>query len=337
MTLKQNLKNERQTFGMVGRDPKLQQIVQTIRTAAPSDASVLIEGEVGTGKRLIAEAIHAQSHRCSGPFIRINCAAIPAELIEAELFGFRGDFSKAYRDKCGLIQAADGGSLLLAEIAEMPAHLQTRLLRVLREHKLGLLDDRFQIDVNFRLVTTTNHSTAALLKENLLRKDLYFRISTIKIRVPPLRERVDDIPLLASHFIERFKVQYNRNIRGVAKETASRLLHYDWPGNICELESVIEHAVLFCSGDELLPECLPEHIESARCRNVAFVIPSWMAMEDLEREAIVQTLARTSGNVKESARILHCPRPTFYRKLKKFEIKFQRDRSPSARKLAPSI
>jgi transcriptional regulator with PAS, ATPase and Fis domain len=210
---------------------------------------------VGTGKRLIAEAIHAQSQRCSGPFIRINCAAIPAELIEAELFGLHGVFSEAHRDKCGLIQASNGGSLLLAEIAEMPAHLQTRLLRVLHEHKLGLLDDHFQIDVNFRLVTTTNHSTAALLKENVLRQDLYFRISTIKIRVPPLRERVDDIPLLASHFLERFKIQYNRNIRGVAKETASRLLHYDWPGNICELESVIEHAVLFCSGDELLPEC----------------------------------------------------------------------------------
>ena len=337
MTLKQNLRSDRQTFGMVGRDPKLQQIVQTIRTAAPSDASVLIEGEVGTGKRLIAEAIHAQSHRCSGPFIRINCAAIPAQLIEADLFGFQGAFNAAQRGKRGLIEAANGGSLLLAEIAEMPAHLQIRLLRVLHERKLGRLDDHCDIDVNFRLISTTSRSTAALLAENVLRKDLYFRISTIKIKVPPLRERVDDILLLTTHFLKRFNIQYDRAIRGVAKDAASRLLHHDWTGNVCELESVIERAVLFCSGDELLPECLPEQFETPRCCNAAFVIPPWMPMEELEREAIVQTLARTSGNVKESARILHCPRPTFYRKLKKFGIKFERDRSPSARKPAPSI
>lgn len=324
-------------FGMVGRDPKLQQIIQTIRTVAPFDASVLIEGEVGTGKRLIAEAIHAQSHRCSGPFIRVNCAAIPAELIAAMLFGFQSAFSEAQRDKCGLIGAANGGSLLLAEIAEIPAHVQTKLLRVLQEHKLGSLDSYSDVDVNFRLVATTNRSTAALLAENVLRKDLYFRISTIKIIVPPLRERVDDILLLATHFLKRFNIQYNRSIRGVAKETASRLLHYDWPGNVCELEGVIERAVLFCSGDELLPECLPEQFETARCREVAFVVPPLMPMEEIEREAIVQTLARTSGNIKESARILHCPRPTLYRKLKKFGIKFERNRSPSARKLAPPI
>lgn len=323
-------------FGMVGRDPKVQQIIQTIRTAAPFDASVLIEGEVGTGKQLIAEAIHAQSQRCSGPFIRINCAAIPAELIEARLFGFQSAFSEAHNGKGGFIEAANGGSLLLAEIAEMPAHLQTRLLRVLRERKLGHLNDHFKIDVNFRLVATTNRSTEALLAQNVLRKDLYFRISTVKITVPPLRERVDDILLLATHFLKRFNNQYNKSIRGIARETASRLLNYDWPGNVCELESVIERAVLFCSGDELLPECLPEQFETARCRKASFIIPPLVPMEELEREAIVQTLERTSGNVKESARILNCPRPTLYRKLKKFGISFERDRSTSARKLAPS-
>lgn len=323
-------------YGIVGRDPKLQQIIQTIRTVAPFDACVLIEGEVGTGKQLIAEAIHAQSQRCSGPFIRVNCAGIPAELIEARLFGFESAFREAHRDKGGLIEAANGGSLLLAEIAEIPVHLQTRLLRVLHERKLRSLDSHSQVDVNFRLVATTNRSTVALLAENVLRKDLYFRISTIKITVPPLRERVDDILLLATHFLKRFNIQYNRSIRGIAKETASRLLQHDWPGNVCELESVIERGVMFCPGDELLPECLPEQFERPRCLKVAFVIPPLMPMEELEREAIVQTLARTSGNVKESARILHCPRPTLYRKLKKFGIKFERDRSLSARKLARS-
>ena len=337
MTHKQNLRSDLHSFGMVGRDPKLQQIIQTIRTAAPSDASVLIEGEVGTGKRLIAEAIHAQSHRCSGPFISINCAEIPGELIEAESFGFQDAFSAAPRSKRGFVETANGGSLLLTEIAQMPAHLQIQLLRVLHERKLGRGDDHVDNDVNFRLIATTSLSTTVLLEENILRKDLYFRISTIKITVPPLRERVDDIMLLATHFLKQFNIQYNRNIRGVTKEAASRLLQYAWPGNICELESVIERAVLFCSGDELLPECLPEQFETPRCCKAAFVIPPWMPMEELEREAIVQTLARTSGNVKESARILNCPRPTFYRKLKKFGIKFERDRSSSARKLAPSI
>lgn len=324
-------------FGLVGRDPKLQQIIQTIRTVAPFDASVLIEGEVGTGKRLIAEAIQAQSQRCSGPFIAINCASVPAELIEARLFGFQGSFGEAPRGKGGLIEAANGGTLLLAEIAVMPAHLQTRMLRVLRERKLGQRGDDFETSVNFRLIATTTRSTSALLAENGLRKDLYFRISTIKITVPPLRERVDDILLLANHFLKRFNFQYNKSIRGIARETASRLRQHDWPGNVCELESVIERAVVFCPGDELLPECLPEQFESPRCLNTAFVIPPSMPMEELEREAIVQTLARTRGNVRESARILHCPRPTLYRKLKKFGIKFERDHSRAARKITPPI
>lgn len=321
-------------FGLLGRNPKLQQIIQTIRTVAPSDASVLIEGEVGTGKRLIAEAIQAQSQRCSKPFIRINCAAISAELIEAKLFGFQSSFGEAHRGQGGLIEAANGGTLLFAEIAEMPAHLQTRMLRVLRENKLGRPGHDFETDVNFRLIATTTRSTSTLLAENVLRKDLYFRINTINITVPPLRERVDDILLLATHFLKRFNFQYNKSIRGIARETASRLRQHDWPGNVCELESVIERAVVFCPGDELLPECLPE-FESPRCLNTAFVIPPSMPMEELEREAIVQTLARTSGNVRESARILHCPRPTLYRKLKKFGIKFERDHSRAARKPAP--
>lgn len=337
MNFKQNLRSNRHTFGMVGRDSKLQQIIQAIRTAAPSEASVLIEGEVGTGKRLIAEAIHAQSHRCSGPFISINCAEMPAELIEAELFGLRDAFAAAQGRKGGLIEAAYGGSLLLAEIAEMPVHLQIRLLRALHELKLGRLDDHFDIHASFRLIVTTSRSTARLLDENALRKDLYFRISTIKMTVPPLRERVDDIILLATHFLERFRIQYHRNIRGFTDDAAARLLHHAWPGNVCELESVIERAVLFCSGDELSVECLPEQFESPRCQKLAFVIPPLVAIEELEREAIVQTLARTSGNVKESARILHCPRPTLYRKLKKFGIKIERNRPPSARKIAPSV
>ena len=324
-TLKQNLIVENQTFGMIGRDPKLHQIIQTIRTAAPSDASVLIEGESGTGKELIATAFHTQSQRANAPFIRINCSAIPHELIESELFGYqKGAFTGADRDKRGLIEAANGGTLLLDEIAEMPAHLQTKLLRVLQERKLRRVGDEREIDANFRLVSATNRNTSALLEDGQLRKDLYFRISTIKIKVPALRERLDDVPLIAQHFLDRFNVKYDKQIRGLSQPTLLRLLHYDWPGNVRELESVIERAVLFCPGNELAPECLPDELQRPAQAKCCFIFPPLVSMEEIEREAIVQTLERTSGNVRRSAQILRCPRPTFYRKLKKFGIKVHR-------------
>ena len=326
LSLKRTLAGDAEAFGMIGRDEKMRQIVETIRTAAPSDASVLIEGESGTGKELIATAFHTESHRAHRPFIRINCAAIPHELIESELFGYkRGAFTGADRDKRGLIEAAAEGTLLLDEIAEMPAHLQTKLLRVLQERKLRRLGDEREIDVNFRLVSATNRDTSALLAEGVLRKDLYFRISTIKIKVPPLRERLDDVILLATRFLDRFNEQYNKNIREISPQAVLRLIRYDWPGNIRELESVIERAVLFCPGDVLMPGCLPEDFQNAQAAGARFVIPPLLAMDEIEREAIVQTLERTSGNVKKSAQILHFPRPTFYRKLKKFGIKVERN------------
>lgn len=331
-TLKRTLAGDSETFGMIGRDQKMCQIFETIRTAAPSDASVLIEGESGTGKELIASAFHTQSQRAAGPFIRINCAAIPHELIESELFGYRkGAFTGADRDKRGLIEAANNGTLLLDEIAEMPTHLQTKLLRVLQERRLRRLGDEREIEVNFRLVSATNRNTTALLDEGLLRKDLYFRISTIKIKVPPLRERLDDVPLIAGRFLKRFNEQYGKRIQDISPDTVMRLVRYDWPGNIRQLESVIERAVLFCSGKELLPNCLPEEFQT-RATSAAFVIPPLLPMEEIEREAIMQTLERTAGNVKKSAQILRFPRPTFYRKLKKLGIKVDRRDSTIAAK-----
>ncbi|HET7112886.1 MAG TPA: sigma-54 dependent transcriptional regulator [Pyrinomonadaceae bacterium] len=324
-SLKRTLSGGGEAFGMIGRHPKLHQIIQTIRTTAPSDASVLIEGESGTGKELVAAAFHTQSQRASGAFIRINCSAIPHELIESELFGYKkGAFTGADHDKRGLIEAANGGTLLLDEIAEMPAHLQTKLLRVLQERKLRRVGDEREINVSFRLLSATNRNTSALLDEGLLRKDLYFRISTIKIKVPPLRERLDDVPLIARHFLDRFSLQYDKKIRDLAPATVQRLLRYNWPGNIRELESVIERAVLFCSGRQLEPDCLPEEFQRPRLSNSSFVIPPLVPMEEIEREAILQTLERTSGNVRRSAQILRFPRPTFYRKLKKLGITVQR-------------
>jgi len=325
-TLKRSLTREGELFGLVGRDPAIRTIRETIRTAAPSDASVLVEGESGTGKELIANAIHNESHRASGSFISINCAAIPHQLIESELFGYKkGAFTGAQRDKRGLIEVAEGGTLFLDEIAEMPVHLQTKLLRVLQERTLRRLGDEEEIEVNFRLVSATNRNTALLLKEGLLRKDLYFRISTIKIKVPPLRERRDDVIVLASRLLQRFNEQYEKSIRNISPDTVTRLTHYDWPGNVRELESVIERAVLFCQGDELTIADLSDELQDYPITPNRVFVPQSLSLEEIERAVIVQTLERTSGNVKKSAEILGVHRPTFYRKLKKFGIKVERE------------
>ncbi|HKG60559.1 MAG TPA: sigma-54 dependent transcriptional regulator [Pyrinomonadaceae bacterium] len=325
-TLKRSLVGDSEMFGLIGRDPRIRKIHETIRTAAPSDASVLIEGESGTGKELIARAVHSESHRACGPFVSINCAAIPHQLIESELFGYtKGAFTGAQRDKRGLIEVAEGGTLLLDEVAEMPTHLQTKLLRVLQERKLRRLGDEQEIDVNFRLVSATNRDTTLLLKDGFLRKDLYFRISTIKIPVPPLRQRRDDIILLARRLLKRFNQQYDKNIRNISEDTVVLLTHYDWPGNVRELESVIERAVLFCQGEELTVANLPEELQDFHITPNRVFAPQSLSLEEIERDVIIQTLERTSGNVKKSAEILRVHRPTFYRKLRKFGIKVKRE------------
>jgi transcriptional regulator with PAS, ATPase and Fis domain len=296
----------------------MHQIIETIRTAAPSDASVLIEGESGTGKELIASALHAQSNRSGGPYIRINCAALPSELIESELFGYKkGAFTGADRDKRGLIEAASGGTLLLDEIGEMPPHLQTKLLRVLQDRRLRRLGDEHEVAVDFRLVSSTNRDTAQMIQEGALRKDLYFRISTIKIKCPLCASAPTTSRLSPSVSCRPTRAS-TRRTRGISPAAFSLLSRYDWPGNVRELESVIEHAVLFSREDQLMPEDLPEQLHAAGGSHFRCVIPPYMTMEEIEREAIAQTLERTSGNVKKTAEILDYHRPTLYRKLKKF-------------------
>ncbi len=300
----------------------MQQIHAVIRTAAPSEASVLIEGESGTGKELIAAAFHFQSPRAEFPLMRINCAAIPQDLLESELFGYRkGAFTGADRDKRGLIEATAGGTLLLDEIAEMPAHLQTKLLRVLQERKLRRIGDEDEISVDFRLVSSTNRDTAQMIREGALRKDLYFRISTIKVKSPPLRERLDDVPLLANRFLEHYAEKYKKRIREISTPTFTLLMRYDWPGNVRELESVIERAVLFATEDKLTPECLPEELHNSQSEEFRCVIPPYFTMEEIEREAIAQTLERTGGNIKRTAEILNYHRPGLYRKIKSFGLR----------------
>ncbi|HEX8184301.1 MAG TPA: sigma-54 dependent transcriptional regulator, partial [Blastocatellia bacterium] len=304
-SLKRSLAAESEAFGIVGRTPKMRQIYETIRVTAPSEASVLIEGESGTGKELISTAFHIHSNRADKPFMRINCAAIPPELIESELFGYKkGAFTGADRDKRGLIEAARGGTLLLDEIAEMPAHLQTKLLRVLQDRRLRRLGDEQEIEVDFRLVSATNRDTKQAIAEGQLREDLYFRISTIKIKVPPLRERLDDFVMLAELFLRRYSEKYNKKYPALSQEALSALMRYNWPGNVRELESVIERAVLFCQEERITKEHLPEHIQGEMAGNYRCEIPPYMTLEEVEREAIEQTLERTGGNVKRTAEIL---------------------------------
>src|SRR4029453_13263805 len=230
----------------------------------------------------------------------------------------KGAFTGADRDKHGLIEATAGGTLLLDEIAEMPIHLQTKLLRVLQERKLRRLGDDQEISVNFRLLSSTNRDTAQMIQEGTLRKDLYFRISTIRVKPPPLRERLDDVPLLARRFLEQYAEKYKKRIRDISTPAFAMLMRYDWPGNVRELESVIEHAVLFATEDKLTPENLPEQLHSAPPGEFRCVIPPYLTMEKIEREAIAQTLERTGGNVKRTSEILNYHRPRLYRKMKTF-------------------
>ena len=313
---------DRDDFGIIGNSAKLRQVRNVIRTAAPSDASVLIEGESGTGKEMIATALQAQSRRADRPFIRINCAAIPSTLIESELFGYRrGAFTGAQNDRRGLIEATAGGTLLLDEIAEMPVYLQTKLLRVLQERKVRRVGDEREIPVDFRLISSTNRETAQMIDEGTLRQDLYFRLSTVKIKVPSLRERLDDLAMLSETFLRRLARKYKKPMRGISASSFALLMRYKWPGNVRELESVIEHAVLFAQGEYLVPEDLPDHFHGLPVTNFRCVIPPHLTKDDIEREAIAQTLERTGGNIKKTAQILNYNRPTLYRKLRRFGLR----------------
>ena len=248
---------------IVGSSRAMQDLYEIIDSVAPSDASVLIIGESGTGKELIANAIHYNSLRAKKPFIKVNCAAMPKELIESELFGHtKGAFSGAISDKAGLIAQADGGSLLLDEIAEMPVDLQPKLLRVLQEKtytRVGSGGKDVQKS-DFRLIAATNRDPADAIEKGMMREDLYYRISTITIRVPPLRERADDIIHLAEHFLKQFAEKYQRPVKKLSQEAYARLFSHPWRGNVRELQNAIERAVLLCKGDTIQASDLPfEH------------------------------------------------------------------------------
>jgi DNA-binding NtrC family response regulator len=306
---------------VVGKSKKMQELFDLIESVAASEANILIQGENGTGKELIANAIHHKSKRAKGPFIKINCAAIPKDLIESELFGYkRGAFTGATMDKEGLFEAAEGGSLLLDEIGEMPPYLQTKLLRVLQEREYRPIGSDRIVHVDFRLICATNIDLDTALKDGRLREDLYFRINTITLRVPPLRERTEDIPLLCDYFLEKFRQRYQKNVKTLAPSVYHLLIRNRWPGNVRELENAIERAVLVAKGSEIVGADLPESLREESSSAADFVIPPHRTLAEIERMAILQTLQRTNWNKQEAAQILGLYRPTLYSKMKKHEI-----------------
>src|ERR671911_52493 len=327
--LKEQIRGQYSFANIVGQSKKMKDLFELIESVAASDANILIQGENGTGKELIANALHYNSNRVKGPFIKINCAAIPKDLIESELFGYKkGSFTGAHTDKVGLFEMAEGGSLLLDEIGEMPPYLQTKLLRVLQEREYRPIGSDRIVRVDFRLICATNIDLDAALRDGKLREDLYFRINTITLRVSPLRERTEDIPLLCEHFLEKYRQRHQRNVKSIAPAAYHVLIRHRWPGNVRELENVIERGVLVAKGTEITVNDLPESLRTENATTTEFVIPPHRTLAEIEKMAILQTLQRTNWNKQEAAQILGLYRPTLYSKMKKHDI---RDAGKSAR------
>jgi DNA-binding NtrC family response regulator len=306
---------------MISASAAMHEVFDLVRCVAPTDANVLISGENGTGKELVANAIHALSARRNGPFIKVNCAAIPEELIESEFFGHRrGAFTGAVMDHVGLFESAAGGTLLLDEIGDMPAHLQSKLLRVLQERQARPVGSVRSVNLDFRLVCATNTDLRAAATQGTFRQDLYFRVNTIGITVPPLRDRPEDILLLATHFLERFARRYGRRALALDDGARDLLLRHEWRGNVRELEHALERAVIVARGPRVRADHLPESLHVPRRHPASDSAPPIMPLAELERLAIVRTLEHTRGNKRAAAAILGVYRPTLYSKLKKYGI-----------------
>jgi transcriptional regulator with PAS, ATPase and Fis domain len=319
--LADRLKDPGGFVNIIGKSQRLLELFRLIEQVAASDANILIQGESGTGKELVANAIHARS-RPRKAFVKINCAAMPAELIESELFGYKkGAFTGATLDREGLLGLAENGSLLLDEIGEMPSYLQTKLLRVLQERAYRPLGSEHTVHVSFRLLTATNTDVEQALRDGKVREDLYFRINTIVMQVPPLRERADDIPLLCAHFLEKFRQRYRKTVQALSPEATSLLLEHAWPGNVRELENAIERAVLLCKGRKIAAGDLPESLQDRTRQATAFPLPPGRTLAELEKAAILQTLNRTNWNKQKTADALGLYRASLSTKMKKHGIR----------------
>lgn len=305
---------------IIGASRPMRELFELIPLAAQSASTVLITGESGTGKELVARAIHELSGR-AGKFIPINCAAIPADLLEAELFGYQaGAFTGARQARAGLFEAAAEGTLFLDEIGEMPLSFQPKLLRALQEGAVRRVGANMEHPVNVRIVAATNRDLEARVQEARFREDLFWRLNVIQLRVPPLRQRPLDIPLLVEHFISKAAEAAGKPVPDVSSEALTILTAYSWPGNVRELENAIERAVAFCQGATLTPDVLPKRVraDGRALTLIAQAADASLSLRELEREYILEILQRTGGNKKRAAELLGLDRKTLYRRLDEY-------------------
>ena len=318
---------------IVASDPAMRRLLDTASTVAEADVPILLQGETGTGKGLLANTIHQLSPRRSGPFVKVNCAALPETLLESELFGYkRGAFTDAKRDKPGLFQQAKGGSLLLDEIGELPASLQAKLLQALEDKCVRPLGATGTSPTDVRLMAATNRDLAALVDQGLFRADLFYRLRVVELRVPPLRERPGDLEALLDHFLHRFARQYGRPATGVSPRARSALLAHDWPGNVREMEHVVEYAVILCRGEALDTEHLPDYLQGraparpgadvgrGRERSEGSEGSEGRDLAARERDMILDALAEHDWSVSHTAQALGIHRTTLWRRMKKHGI-----------------
>ncbi|MBM4355087.1 MAG: sigma-54-dependent Fis family transcriptional regulator [Deltaproteobacteria bacterium] len=316
---------------LVGASPRMKEVYDTIRQIADTRTNVLLLGESGTGKEMVARALHYNSSRSGGPFVVINCGAIPDTLMESELFGHvKGAFTGAVVEKKGLFEVADSGTLFLDEIGELSLHLQVKLLRALQERKIKRVGGMKETDIDVRLVAATNKDLEEEVRKGTFRDDLYFRINVIQVNLPPLRERTGDIPLLAAFFLERYNEELGKRIRGLTQETLDLLGRYDYPGNVRELENVIQRAVAFEQSDWVTPSSLPPRVRGSEAtpppHNQAPSIPERdfsldSYVEDLERTYLVSALSQTGGNVTDAAKKLGISFRSMRYKMSKYGIR----------------
>ena len=301
---------------IIGQSVPLRDVLQLVDQVAPSSATVLVTGESGTGKELIARAIHAGSPRTDKPFVAINCAAIPDTILESELFGYeRGAFTGAIARREGRFERAHRGTLFLDEIGEMAPHVQVKLLRVLQEGEIERLGGTQPIAVDCRIVAATNKDLAKEVEEGRFREDLYYRLNVISVPLPPLRTRLDDVTLLAHHFLEIYAAKNNKPMLGIAPEGMEVLCNYDWPGNVRELENVMERAVVLAREDHITVGDLPPKIRANGGTARTLSIPIGTPLDEVERRLIHETLKMTKGDKRLAARLLGIATRTIYRKL----------------------
>jgi DNA-binding NtrC family response regulator len=316
--LKKEVESRYHFHCLIGKSSSMQKIYDLIEMISDTSSNVLITGESGTGKELVAKAIHYNGTRKEGPFVAVSCAAIPETLLESELFGYKkGAFTDAKSDKKGLIFEADGGTLFLDEITEMSLTLQAKLLRVIEEREVRPLGDTNAYRIDVRCVSASNRDIESLIQQGEFREDLYYRLKVIDIELPPLRDRREDIPLLAQHFIKKFSHELKKNISGVSEDAFKLLLNHSWPGNVRELENVIQRAITLTRHQTLLPEDLPNTVTQEKEESLLEKgLRETYTVDQLAREYIKRVLLEVGGNKSKAAEILGLDRKTLYRKLK---------------------